>query len=266
MSRTKSQYIRLDSSQHQLDLFRSKLPEPEKTNSPNTFTEIQPPAKDPKNMAALYELSIQAYFAAINAQMDDTLNKNYIDQYVQKVLNAAADAINSQPAVPGTSTAQTAQTQLAARAAADKAANDRGDPLVRIILESAQRVGHEIHRLMGLLRFNPGKDGIWVARCTPDNSVLPVLAEHFTLRFGEVPWAIIDEKRSNALVRLSGEAPRYGPLASFPFLLSCEVPKDQWEDLWRCYHHSINIENRKNPVLQVQLMPRRYWKYLPEVN
>ncbi|MCL2215341.1 MAG: DUF4130 domain-containing protein, partial [Treponema sp.] len=39
---------------------------------------------------------------------------------------------------------------------------------------------------------------------------------------------------------------------------------DKWEALWKHYHKTINNESRDNPNLQRQLMPRRYWKYLPE--
>ena len=160
----------------------------------------------------------------------------------------------------------TAAAQLALRAAADKAANDRGDPIVRAVLESSQRVGREIHRLMGLLRFTPGDDGIWLAKCAPDNSILPVFAGYFTMRFNDEPWAIIDEKRGLALVRLDGNEPCIGPVAAFPFLSESNQGTDNWEELWRSYHRSVNIANRKNPALQIQLMPRRYWKYLPELS
>jgi probable DNA metabolism protein len=40
---------------------------------------------------------------------------------------------------------------------------------------------------------------------------------------------------------------------------------DQWEDLWKHYHKTINNESRDNPKLQKQFMPKRYWKYLPEI-
>jgi probable DNA metabolism protein len=39
---------------------------------------------------------------------------------------------------------------------------------------------------------------------------------------------------------------------------------DEWEELWKHYHKTINNEDRDNPGLQKQLMPKRYWKYLPE--
>ena len=120
----------------------------------------------------------------------------------------------------------------------------------------------EIHRLMGLLRFNPGPDGVYIARCCPDYFILPALAEHFTLRFGEVPWVIIDEKRNLCLCKDTGSRARIIELApSF----AEEDRKDPWEDLWRLYHKSINNEARNNRSLQNQFMPKRYQKYLSEL-
>ena len=248
---------------------------------PDLFSE---PAEGSESMVLdavdeLFELSVRAYNTIQSAQMNESLGKTELEEYVGKLLKAARDAeqIAEQIAghvagqiaghdgssVPGKSGAD---IELAARSAVEKAAFDRGDPVVRTVLDAAYRVEREIHRLMGLLRFNPRSDGIWLARCAPDNFILPVFAEHFTLRFGEAPWAIIDEKRSLALVRLGGKEPCFGDLPSFPFLLDQSLPQDNWEELWRSYHHSVNIENRRNPRLQLQLMPRRYWKYLPEIN
>jgi probable DNA metabolism protein len=125
----------------------------------------------------------------------------------------------------------------------------------------------ETDRMTGLLRFSRGAGGTYLARCAPEYFILPALAEHFTARFGETPWAIIDEKRNIALLRLDGDDARLEPLSRelterlFP---GGGTPPDGWEDLWKLYHRSVNIENRKNPACQRQFMPLRYWKYLPE--
>jgi probable DNA metabolism protein len=47
--------------------------------------------------------------------------------------------------------------------------------------------------------------------------------------------------------------------------LGGEFRDDEWEELWRHYHRTINNESRKNLHLQRKLMPKRYWKYLPEM-
>ena len=130
-------------------------------------------------------------------------------------------------------------------------------------MKAAYRKEREIHRLMGLLRFKSEPDGTYVARCAPDHDVLPDLAEYFTLRFGEMPWAIIDEKRGLCLCREDG-----GPaqiIALPPSFAPENHNEDPWEDLWRLYHKSINNEARNNKRLQQQFMPKRYQKYLPEL-
>ena len=153
------------------------------------------------------------------------------------------------------------------------------------------RIQRETHRMMELLRFSPNKEGVFVARCAPKYDVLPLLKEYFTARFGETAWTIIDEKRRITLSRRIGEKAVISELPpadeSFfgEFLAEsggengvdtggeeCAadgtgnfVDRDEWEELWKHYHKTINNESRKNPGLQRQFMPKRYWKYLPEV-
>ena len=129
-------------------------------------------------------------------------------------------------------------------------------------------VQHEIHRMMGLLRFSPDKNGEFIARCAPDHNILPELAVYFTARFGETPWSIIDEKRGLCLRRLPGGQPKITEVIT-PEDQPADVESpgagiDDWEELWKHYHKTINNEDRDNPKLQRQLMPQRYWKYLPE--
>jgi probable DNA metabolism protein len=118
--------------------------------------------------------------------------------------------------------------------------------------------------MRGFLRFSPDDKGAYLALCAPDHFVLPALAPHFTRRFGGQEWAIIDEKRRLCLSRLPGEPPRL--LRISPPLARRSSPIDDWEDLWRHYHRTINNESRNNPRLQRQFMPERYWKYLPELD
>jgi probable DNA metabolism protein len=124
------------------------------------------------------------------------------------------------------------------------------------------RVLYEIHRITGFLRFSAGSDGVYIARCSPDFFILPALAEHFYLRFGEAAWAVIDEKRNLCLYREKGKAPRLVPSSSDS---PEEQESDYIEDLWRLYHRSINNEARKNLRLQRQFIPERYRKYLTEL-
>jgi len=128
------------------------------------------------------------------------------------------------------------------------------------------KVYREIDRMKGLLRFVPNEHGELIAKCAPDHYILPALAGHFTSRLGEIPWSIIDEKRSLCLRRQLGknaEIIPYSPLNEENSLKSAK--NDEWEELWKHYHKTINNEDRHNPKCQRQFMPKRYWKYLPEV-
>jgi len=131
---------------------------------------------------------------------------------------------------------------------------DRGDPDTLAVLNTSAKVYHEIHRMMGLLRFSPDERGEYIALCAPDHFILPALGDYFKLRFGETAWSIIDEKR--------GLRMREGVISK-PEKID-KAPDDEWTELWKHYHKTINNKDRKNPGLQRQFMPERYWKYLPE--
>jgi len=231
----------------QMELFEEYAPE-----DPSSASCLTGEFDAPPGLAEIFELSADAYYAVIHATMSGLPIKKEISRFIEKVRQAGGDKGD--------------------RDEAARAASDRGDGDVLAVLKAAHKVTVEIHRLTGLLRFRADSAGVYIARCSPDYFILPALAEHFTLRFGETPWAIIDEKRKLRLAggRLQGGIEGDNGAARLTALSPCpqEVEKetDSWEELWRLYHHSVNNEGRKNPRLQRQLMPERYHKYLPEMN
>jgi hypothetical protein len=156
------------------------------------------------------------------------------------------------------------------RMAAEKARTDMLDPDTGKIQAAAYKTRREFDRLRGLLRFKPECGGRYTARCSPDHFVLPLLADHFTARFGDVPWAVIDEKRR--LVLRGGGKGRTEIVAGIITEANesrRETPTDSggldvWETLWRTFHHAANNEARNNSALQRQFIPGRYRKYLTE--
>jgi len=203
---------------------------------------FEDPVETAPDISGIFELSADAYYAALYAQMSCKPIKKEIAVFIEKVSRAGN------------------------RDEADRAGKDRGDGNVLAVLKEAGKVTHEIHRLTGMLRFSPESGGVYTAHCAPDNFILPALAEHFTLRFGETPWAIIDERRGLCLRKTSGsEAVLVPHTPGFTGTAAEKGKTDSWEDLWRLYHKSIYIESRKNPRLQRQLMPERYQKYLTEL-
>jgi probable DNA metabolism protein len=158
------------------------------------------------------------------------------------------------------------------RQAAETAANDRSRTDMQTILAASYKVYREIHRMQGLLRFSPDKNGLYIARCEPDHFIIPALSEYLKSRFGGTPWIVIDEKRKISLSSPATLDNIQGIKTQIQFItgktfqdsITGEKTNDQWEELWRHYHKTINNESRNNPDLQRQFMPKRYWKYLPE--
>jgi hypothetical protein len=213
----------------------------------------------------LFSVSVNAYDHFVHGWMSELPIAAALIRFAWKVIYAGRLGGRGRPG--GTSSPE-------ARLAAGRAAVDRGDPAVAATLAAAFKVCREIDRLHGLLRFAPDKLGIYTARCTPDHFVLPGLAEHFFRRFGGTPWTIIDEKRALALVcPADGEPrlvqapalPRASPWPAEPARSEAADTPDPWTELWRNYHRAINNESRRNPALQRQLMPVRYWRYLNEL-
>ena len=222
----------------------------------------------------LETISPNAQDDAVHALLSGLPVEGAVRRFVQKVLAAAWTAGGDGEA---------------GRRAAERARTDRLDRDTEQVREAAWKTVREFDRLRGLLRFSPEAEpsgtARYTARCAPDHFVLPLLADHFLERFGAVPWAIIDEKRNLALVRERGQTPelRRWKMAEVPADKGSagkgpvEHPAagaggrtgpagiDRWEDLWKKYHRSVNNEGRANPGLQKQFMPKRYWKYLTEM-
>jgi probable DNA metabolism protein len=135
---------------------------------------------------------------------------------------------------------------------------DETDPEVRLVRAASRRVVREVHRFIGILRFNEGSDGAYVARFAPDADILELVLPHFERRFGDCPFVIIDEKRGKA----GGTAAPRGPEGS----AEKTAPLDgEWEGLWRVFYAEAENPNRRNETLRKRFIPLRYWKYLPEL-
>ncbi|MDP3179532.1 MAG: TIGR03915 family putative DNA repair protein [Spirochaetaceae bacterium] len=143
------------------------------------------------------------------------------------------------------------------------ALHDRRDSRVRALAQAALRVEREIHRLIGLARFSLRSDGLYSAPVEPDHNVAAALMPTFSARFGIQDFAVVDVKRRLAFVsRASSELSLCGPEALD--LLPDGSDADEPE-LWRRYFKATDNPSRRNPSLQKQLMPVRYWKHLVEL-
>ncbi len=144
-----------------------------------------------------------------------------------------------------------------------KQLNDQiADPDVWEATKVSKQVGHEVHKLSGLLRFRPVR-GVYYCAFTPDNDVVQFLAPHFADRLSDQHWLIHDLSRSKGAV-FDKDRARWTILPLPDFQLDTGMD-DPFIALWRTYHKTIAIEARKNEGLQRQFMPKRYWKHLFEM-
>ncbi|EDP97513.1 TIGR03915 family putative DNA repair protein [Kordia algicida OT-1] len=131
-------------------------------------------------------------------------------------------------------------------------------------------VGREKHRMEAFVRFKLTKDNLYFANIEPDFNVLPLIAKHFKSRYADQKWVIYDIKRNFGLYynlenveTIVMDFPKEFDFTktSEDFFADAEL---EFQELWQNYFKSTNIESRKNMLLHVRHVPKRYWKYLSE--
>lgn len=120
----------------------------------------------------------------------------------------------------------------------------------------------EIHHYQGFTRFNE-VDGWLIAVIDPKHGVLPYLMPFFCQRFPNERFAICEQKSQMVGSYNQGQI-SFNPLQKVPELnLSPEELAIQ--EQWRTFFQTVAIEERKNPTCQRNHLPKRFWKYLPEM-
>jgi len=148
---------------------------------------------------------------------------------------------------------------------------DLSDPDILFAAKAAQRCRSQAHKITGLIRFSELSNGLWYASIHPDCDVLPLIGKHFSRRFPDTRFVIHDLKRSSAILHEAGAPWRIVEGISLQGVSSSlDLPASEREnvirDQWKTYFERIAIEARKNPSLQRQFMPKKYWDSLPEMD
>lgn len=132
---------------------------------------------------------------------------------------------------------------------------------VRRLNMLAERVGSETRLFLGIVRFISAGDGLYVADIEPDGCILPLLGEHFHMRFNTHRLMIRDVKRRIALL----STPEEWVIAALPDGPLPSLPKDGFiEDAWRAYFAAIANPARKNLKCQQKFVPLKYRKHITE--
>ncbi len=129
-------------------------------------------------------------------------------------------------------------------------------------VEYIKKVGWEIHKFHGFIRFMETASGALYAPFSPDNDICDLLAPHFQARLPQYPFVLHDVARKKAAV-YDGNTLFVAPLERAEVLLSAS--EQGWKKLWKRYYAAVNIPCRERLKQMRGYMPKRYWKYLPEL-
>ncbi len=140
------------------------------------------------------------------------------------------------------------------------------NPIVMDINKISRKVFLESHKFLGFVRFTPLNNKIYYSSIEPDHNILPLIGEHFEERFSSMDFIIHDVKRELAIFYINKEY-FIGPFTNHHELQHInELTEDKYSGFWKTYVKSASIKNRENKKLQNRMMPKRYWKHLPEAS
>lgn len=109
----------------------------------------------------------------------------------------------------------------------------------------------------------------------PDFNVLPLIERHFKARYQDQRWLIYDEQRDYGIyydlddvhqVQMNARQLdlQLGSGHSQAFSIELDAEEFLYDQLWKDYFHSVNIQARQNMKLHIQYVPKRYWRYMNE--
>ncbi len=137
------------------------------------------------------------------------------------------------------------------------------DDRVLQIHSISQKVAWEHHRMLGLIRFQKLDEKTYYAAYEPDNNITGLIAPHFSRRLADQHWMIHDLRRNIAAIYNQREWILTDMALDKP--IETSEHEEKFQQLWKQYFKSIAIESRKNPKLQKQFLPMRYWRHLVEI-
>lgn len=137
------------------------------------------------------------------------------------------------------------------------------------VVKAAVRCRNQVQKICGLLRFSEMAEGFLYAAISPDCDLLTLIAPHFARRFVSLDFVIYDRRRGKAIFHRSGEGWKIvdGISVDAENVTGSSYSEREFliREAWRRYFSSIAIEARKNPRLQANHMPKKYWPGLPEM-
>ena len=109
------------------------------------------------------------------------------------------------------------------------------------------------------------KAGLFYSHIQPKASVLPLIMGHFAARYNIQAFIIHDSRHGLAGFFdtqrwwLSPDDQLRKILNKAGYDSRVSLSEDGYEELWRVFYRTLTIKERKNPVCQRNLMPKRFW-------
>ena len=139
-----------------------------------------------------------------------------------------------------------------------------GDERVCQLFELNRSVRNEAHTFREFLRFHDTGKAL-VARMNPKNQVLPLIGWHFSERFPDENFVILDENHDMGVFHEKGRR-WYLSFVDHGFIgeVFGQIQSGQYEHLWSRFFQTIAIAGRENDKCQKNMCPLRYRKYMVE--
>jgi len=143
-----------------------------------------------------------------------------------------------------------------------KILNDLSDNTTLTLNRAVDHLTGEAHLYKGFVRFSEHKN-ILFAIINPKNSILHILAVHFSQRLPKEQFLIYDETNNLICAYAKG---RYTIMP----ITAAQIPQghlkeDSYKILWKKFYDAVAIKERTNHKLRQNLMPKRYWKHITEM-
>lgn len=136
---------------------------------------------------------------------------------------------------------------------------------VQKTINISRYVLHEVHKYKGFLRFKELENHILYAEIEPENDILFMVSHHFQRRLKNEYWIIKDVKRKIVSIY---DKKKYYLVSEENFSLETtklSQKEIEMEELWKTFYKTIGIKERKNDRCRMNFMPKKYWKYMVEM-
>lgn len=127
------------------------------------------------------------------------------------------------------------------------------------LMARARRVGMELHRLYGFIRFTPSDDNTMTGRAELTHDTADLVLSYFAGRYRGQRIVLLANGRAHIWDNGKITVTDAGKSSAGP-------EADGFAAFWDAYYDSQVIEGRLNRKLAVKHLPKKYWSWVPEGN